>query len=288
MKHDPSMTLHHRGLRGHGESTSTSSIPQPLPGWFHSLPFVASLHMRFPVLRVFASSREPTSPGSRPRQALPSASSASSAVSSFSRTLHSDHGGAAVSFIIAFPIFLWIIAILVQYILLVNAKILITHSAATAARAAVTALPEGNPDKITTAACMSLAPLSPVATTPIAPEATTIYEALQQVGVNVPGTFPARYTYALAATQVSYTPQDNYIPQFIWLPQDEFVHSRGRLIDVTVTYRFRLTVPGAMRLIGTHQTVAGVEGRFLDIPATCRVQTAHSRRAATDDSGLAQ
>src|SRR5207237_1241107 len=78
------------------------------------------------------------------------------------RVLHRrDDGSAAVSFIMAFPIFLWIIAILVQMVLLVNAKIMVSYAADCAARSAVTSLPDEHPENIKQAACAALAPLSP-------------------------------------------------------------------------------------------------------------------------------
>ena len=195
------------------------------------------------------------------------------------RRLHCDRGSAAVPFILSLPIFLLILAILVQYALIVNAKIMIDHSAQSAARAAVTSLPENQSDNIKSAACLTLTPLSPVALSGVEDQATSIYNALLTSGVPVADTFPARYTYAMDATTVDYTSPDDPV---------DYVHARGHQVDVSVTYRFRLTVPAAMRLIGKSDTVAGVEGRFLDIISTSRVETSHSRQAASGDSGWPQ
>ncbi len=180
--------------------------------------------------------------------------------------LHNDRGGVAVSFILAFPIFLVIVAVLVQFALIANAKVAIDHAAQMAARAAVTSLPDDHPENVTAAACMALAPLSPVAPSPIA-QATTLQQALIGMGVDTPDTFAGRYTYALDATNVS------------WSPDIDFLRSRSQEIEVKVVYRFRLTVPAAMKFVGADGTVAGVQGRFLDIVSTCRAQTSHGRQA---------
>lgn len=193
------------------------------------------------------------------------------------RLLHSDRGGASVSFMLCLPIFLWIMAVIVQYALLVNAKVNMNHSAYLAARAAVTSLPEGRPENVTRAARLALASLSPKATDAAAAEAEAVYQSLTNLGVQLQPSFPARYTYAMDATQVSWSPPDINYPG-----------SYGRPIDVTVSYEFRLTVPGTMRIIGHSGTVGGIDGRFFTMTATCRVETSHSRQAGTDGDGLPQ
>ena len=202
--------------------------------------------------------------------------SITTALRRFARTLHSDQGSAAVPFILALPIFLWIVAILVQYTLIVNAKLLIDHAAQSAARAAVTSLPEGHPENVRAAAYLSLATLSPVATVPVQSQADAVYQALQTSGIPVADSFPARYTYAMDAAQVD------------WNPQIDFTTSPGRQTDVTVTYRLCLTVPGAMGLIGSADTVAGIKGRFLTIASTSRVETSHSRQTGSGGGGWPQ
>jgi len=179
-----------------------------------------------------------------------------------------------VPFIIAFPIFLWIIAVLVQWALIVNAKVMVDFAAQAAARAAVTSLPEGKPDNVNAAACMALEPLSPVASDATTAQADSTYQALTTLGVKAPVSFSARYTYAMAATQTS------------WTPDIDFTTSVGRPIDVTLVYRFKLTVPGAMGLVGASDTIAGVNGRFLDIASSRQVFTTHGRAANSDGSGF--
>jgi len=194
----------------------------------------------------------------------------------FARTLHSDRGSAAVPFILALPIFLLIVAILVQYAIIVNAKLLVDHAAQAAARAAVTSLPEGHPENVRSAAYMGMAMVSPTAKTAATPEADAVYQALQTVGVPVTSNFPARYTYAAEATDVD------------WTEPVDLTLSRARPVDVTVTYRLYLTVPGAMRVIGSADTIAGVHGRFLTIASTTRVEMSHSRKAAAGGGGWPQ
>ena len=124
--------------------------------------------------------------------------------------LHHDSGAAAVSFILAFPIYLTIVAIVVQTALMVNAKVMVTQAAEAAARAAVTSLPDGHPENVARAALMTIAPLCPPATSSSS-DGTSIYNALQKVGANVAESFPARYTYAADATKVSWSPEADFV-----------------------------------------------------------------------------
>lgn len=205
--------------------------------------------------------------------------SIATALRQFARALHSDRGSAAVPFILALPIFLLIVAILVQYAIIVNAKLLIDHAAQSAARSAVTSLPEGQPDNVRAAAYLSLATVSPPATIPDWPQADAVYQALQTSGIPVTATFPARYNYAMHATTVDWNPPSTQV---------DYTTSHGRQIDVTVTYRLCLTVPGAMTIIGSADTVAGIKGWFLDIASTSRVETSHSRQSASGGGGWPQ
>jgi len=190
--------------------------------------------------------------------------------------LHSDGASAAVSFILAFPIFLTIVAIVVQMALMVNAKIMVTHAADAAARAAATSLPDGHPENVQKAAWQALAPISPKSTGAAASEGSDVYNALKAVGAKPSETFAARYTYAMGATDVTWTPQ-----------QKDFEGSPGQEVEVTVTYKFMLTVPGAMRMVpdADPATVAGVKGRFWSVTAKGRAVTAHGRKAPANGSG---
>ncbi len=194
--------------------------------------------------------------------------------------IHSDEGAAAIPFMIALPIFITIVGIFVQYALLINAKVMVQQAADLAARAAATSLPDEHPENVLKAARMSLAMLSPQSSQ-TNPEGSAVYEALVRSNADpVPPTFAQRYTYAMDATKVSWTHQNA-----------SFVDHKGQLIDVTVEYKFYLTVPGAMRLLSGPRspafqgTVGGVSGRFYTITATSQVQTSHGRKTGTDGAG---
>ena len=188
---------------------------------------------------------------------------------------HSRRGSAAVSFILAFPIFLTIVGVVVQMALMVNAKIMVTHAADAAARAAATSLPDGHPENIQRAAWTALAPVSPKSPNAAASEATDTADALKRVGANPSVTFAARYAYAMGATDVT------------WTPQKDFAGTPGEVVEVTVTYKFMLTVPGAMRMVpdADPTTVAGVKGRFWSVTAKGRAVTAHGRKAPANGDG---
>jgi len=193
------------------------------------------------------------------------------------RRLAGDDGAAAVSFILTFPIFMLIVAIIVQLALMVTAKIAVSHAADTAARAAMTSLPDERPDNVARAAWLSLAPISPEAEA-ATPEGAEVAEALRQVGTSVPDSFAARYAYAMAATEVS------------WTPERSFEGAEGAPVEIDVTYHFRLTVPFAMRIVpAVESPISGVNGRFWRVSAQRRVQASHGRKVDFDvdrwDSG---
>jgi len=194
------------------------------------------------------------------------------------RFLRDDRGAATTSFILAFPIFLTIVGIVVQMALMVNAKVMVNHAADAAARAAVTSLPDGHPENISQAAWIALAPLSPQATSTTS-QAQIAYSALQAVGANVADSFPARYSFAQQATQVTWTPDSQDLSQSV-----------GQPLEVTVTYRFQLTVPGIMKMAqASEDTVAGVHGWFWSVTGKCQVQTSHGRKAnVSSDNGWPQ
>lgn len=189
--------------------------------------------------------------------------------------IHSDQGTVAVSFILALPIFLIILAILVQYALLINAKIMLDQTAISAGRTAATCLPTDvqldnviAEDNINRTAYIQLVPLSPVARGGTNAESQVVAQAFTNAGVQLPAKFAERYTYAAEATAVSY-------------PQRNYAASNGQDLELQVSYKFYLTVPGAQRLIGNADTVGGISGRFITLFSTTQVQTAHGRQAAT-------
>ncbi|QOV88399.1 TadE/TadG family type IV pilus assembly protein [Humisphaera borealis] len=189
------------------------------------------------------------------------------------RTARGDDGAAAVSFIMTFPLFLLIVAIIVQLALIVTAKIMISHAADTAARAAMTSLPEDKPDNVARAARLALTPICPEAKNGASSQASAVADALRQLGTEVPESFANRYTYAMEATQVNWTPSEH-----------NYIGSEGSPVEVELTYQFRLTVPFAMRLVSGRETsVAGVSGRFWEVSARRQVQASHGRRARIDN-----
>ena len=185
-------------------------------------------------------------------------------------------GTVSVTFILTLPIFLAIVAIFVQYTLMLNARVMVQYAAETAARSAITALPDEHEDAIARAARMALVPLSPQATNAMDPEATAMADAMRAAGIDIADSFAPRYTYAKEATQVSWVAFDAD-----HLPEDD-----GEQATVTVRYRFQLTVPFAARLIsGQTDTVAGVQGRFFQYQASVTTETAHGRKAPADGNG---
>jgi Flp pilus assembly protein TadG len=189
------------------------------------------------------------------------------------RPLHDDHGAASISFILCLPIFYLIVAVIIQYALLVNARTMVEHAAHVAARSAMTALPDERSEAVLRAARFAVVPLCPEAQGAVDSEAATTADALAQCGVDVPDSFARRYTYAVEATRADWS-------------GGGFVHNEGREIEVTVRYRFYLTVPVAAGLLsGRQETVGGVAGKFQDLAATVRVQASHGRKAGADGTG---
>ena len=189
------------------------------------------------------------------------------------KRLHRDDGGtAAVSFILCLPVFLAILTVFVQFALMLNAKLMVSNAAAAAARSAITSLPEETPDNVKHAACMMLVPVSPKAVTGVSQEAQGLSDAIKTLNADAPSAFAERYTYAENAVVVMY-------------PNLDYKHKPGQDIEVTVSYKFFLTVPGARGLLGQAGNVAGVDGRFWTVSSTVKVQTAHGRAANSDGTG---
>jgi len=192
--------------------------------------------------------------------------------------IHSDSGPVAVSFILCLPIFLTVLGIIVQLALLINAKIMINYAVDRVGRAAVTTLPEHQYDALQRAARLALVPLSPRAKGDATAEALQVWQDFSTCGAAVPTDLAARYTYATAATALSWSPSD-----------PDYQNLSGRPVQITLHYKFYLTVPLIMSIVNPDQeTVAGVSGHFFDISSICTIQTAHGRRAASDGNGWAQ
>ena len=198
-----------------------------------------------------------------------------------------DKGTVAVTFLLSLPILMTVIGILVQYALLANARITLDRAAAAAARSAMTSLPTdpaidwlplGTGDaNVKRSALMILESLSPVSEN-ITSEATTVAEALTQVGVAVPATYAARYAFAQSATNVELAPlNENGAP---------YARSRSPRVRITISYDFKLTVPFVSSLIGREATVAGVTGRYFTLTSTLdNVQLSPGRETPTNAAG---
>jgi Flp pilus assembly protein TadG len=197
-------------------------------------------------------------------------------VKKFLLRMHKDEGGtAAVTFLLCLPVMMTVIAIIVQFALILNAKLVVTDAAIAAGRAAVTALPEEKPENIRKAALFMLVPISPTAKNGINQEGQEIQSALETLGVKPPSNFALRYNFADSAATVNYT-------------QDDYKHMPGQDIEVTVAYKFYLEVPIARGILATNnETVAGVQGRYFKITSKVKVQTSHGR-ATEADSGTGE
>ncbi len=185
-------------------------------------------------------------------------------VHAIGRLLREDAGSASVSFILTLPIFLTVLAVIVQSALLVNASLVVNYAAFASARTAITNTDTKQPRR---AAALVLSGISPkgLSSGSTESDARYIQRTLQRSGVSLPSTFTQRYGYALAATTVS--PSDR-VPTVLG----------GRSITVKVKYQFQLTVPGAAVILSpARSSVAGVQGRFVTIPAQCILQASPGR-----------
>jgi Flp pilus assembly protein TadG len=197
----------------------------------------------------------------------------SDGLGALARRINDDDGAAAIPFVLALPLLITIIAIVVQYALLVSAYTVVAAAAEAAGRSAVVNLPEGNTDPIKRAAFMVLAPLSPKANS-VDAEGQAIADAYTQVGMTPSATFAARYTYAMQAAAVTWDNRD-------------FTTLAGSTAWVDVNYQFQLTIPWANTLIAPNtSTVGGVIARYAPLRQRVQIFTSPSRKAgATDVNG---
>lgn len=203
-----------------------------------------------------------------------------------------DRGTVAVTFLLTLPILLWVLAIIIQWGLIVNAQITLNAAAAAAARSAMTALPtdpqidavgEGptaipfdGAAAVKRAACLRLTSISPVAPNGDAPD--DLVQALQNAGASLNPSFASRYAYADAATEVHWQiiggdgTQDP--------PPSDLCKRADTELQFTVTYKFHLNVPGAKWLVGHNDTdVAGVTGNYVKLSVTYNIQLSYGREA---------
>jgi len=187
-----------------------------------------------------------------------------------------DKGTVAVTFALSLPILLLLIGVIVQWALIANARLSINRAANAAARTAMTTLPtdplleRGGPDMVRRSALIILASLSPAA--PPGFDATAdsqeVAQALADCSLKLPDRYALRYTHADQATALDLQPGD-------WT---QFTRQHAPEVTLTLTYKFRLTVPGAS-FVGQRETVGGIDGYYLTMTAVRHVQLSDGREA---------
>ncbi|HVT80849.1 MAG TPA: TadE/TadG family type IV pilus assembly protein, partial [Phycisphaerae bacterium] len=183
------------------------------------------------------------------------------------------------TFALSLPILLLLIGVIVQWALVANARLAINRAANAAARTAMTVLPTdpqlepGGPPMVRRSALIVLAGLSPVSQEGATSDAQEVAQALENCGLTLPDRYDLRYTHADQATTLDIEPEGTQ-----WGGWTELTHLHAPEAVITLTYKFRLTVPGAM-FIGQHETVAGVEGYYLTMTAVRHVQLSDGREA---------
>ena len=190
-----------------------------------------------------------------------------------------NRGSVALSFAMTLPIYIYIMTIFVQYALMVNAKLMIARAAEVAARSAMTCLPT---DKVVdevdgqamvrSAGYMALVPISPKSKDTPSPESTDFVQALRDAGLTINDNYANRYTYAQQAATID-------------IPNGDYAHRKSDVVEITIHYRFFLSIPFANLFIGQKDTVAGVTGRFTTITASSKVQLSHGRQAVANGNG---
>jgi hypothetical protein len=205
----------------------------------------------------------------------------------------------AVTFLLSLPILLTIVAIFVQYALIVNAQLVVDRAAQAAARTAMTALPL-NPDvdgiegdvMVKRSAFVALAPVSPMAASESA-DGGAAADALARLGVlegKGGGSFGRRYAYAESGATVTWERVDDQgtvVEGTAWEPAD-YARAAGQRVRVTVRYPFLLTVPAVNKLIGHDAEAGGVKGRVLYLSGTAEVTLSHGREVRADGGGWPQ
>jgi hypothetical protein len=200
-----------------------------------------------------------------------------------------DRGTGAVTFILAFPILLLVVAVIVQYALLANGRLAFERALTAGARSAMTSLPS-DPDvdevaavtNVERATLLALAPLSPPGESASA-EGVMLSQALAGVGARVPMDFARRFTFARTATVIGIE----------WLDDGgnartaptNFSRGAGGRVRITVAFPFRLNVPVANAMIGRSATVAGVSGRYFTFTSHVDVQLSDGRLVPADQDG---
>lgn len=181
--------------------------------------------------------------------------------------LAGDRGAAAVSFVLVLPIFLIVVGAIVQLALIANAAVVLNYAAFVAARSAITSAPDGKANHPRRAATMVTTSISPAGRGigSSRAQARNIQKVLRRSGVRMPDRYERRYGYAAAVTRVAIKPSVS-------------ARSSPRDVRATVTYKFELTVPGAMQILAPRATtIAGVRGHFYSMQAACTLRSTPGR-----------
>jgi len=213
-----------------------------------------------------------------------------------------DRGTVAVTFLISLPILLFVIAVIVQYAMIVNARLVLNRAAAGAARSAMTALSTdprietmgdgvGAPALdgvafVKMAACERLESISPVASIGAGIDNTDT-QTIERYGFKINQSYGQRYDYADQATTIHWQVVDDAgNPIGDPDPPPSFLcRCSSQHVQLTVSYQFYLNVPGAKLFIGDVGSVAGVNGRFITLSTTYDLQLSHGRETATYGDG---
>jgi Flp pilus assembly protein TadG len=202
-----------------------------------------------------------------------------------------DRGTVAITFLLSLPVLLLVVAILVQFALLVNGRLAFERALAAAGRSAVTSLPADpaldgvDPQaNVRRAAYLALAPLSPPGQS-ASSEAQTVADALKSMGVNVTSDYARRFTFAQQGPIITFSrPPSN--PGAAGMPVPDSFHDRaaGR-VRITVEFPFRLNVPVASALIGKNDSIAGTSGLFFKFTSYIDVNLSDGRAVPASATG---
>ncbi len=200
-----------------------------------------------------------------------------------------DKGTVAVTFMLVLPFLMGLVGMLVQYALLLNARLTVDRAAQAAARSAMTSLPtdilindKGGPGYPNRSALMILESLSPASRNGTSSEAIAVMDALASLGANPPSSYAARYTYAQEGTQITIEPIDAGGTVITAFTYAQAPAPRAR---ITVAYNYQLTVPLIKDIIGHSETIGGINGRFITITSIMDVQLSPGREAPTNGIG---
>ena len=174
--------------------------------------------------------------------------------------LSHENAYVTVDFVLTFPAFLLLLAMIVQMALLANAALVVDYAAYSAARSAIVSIPMGRTAHASAAACTVLAPISPPAGEPESGVGEAIQPIFDRYGK--PWAFSeiqARTAYAAQAATISVSPSE------IVVPAD---------VTVKIQYPFALRIPGAAVILTSKvETIAGVSGRFFRLGGTCTLRS---------------